>query len=58
MVADLLMLPFSLCCNELENPIGIETKYVYQQAVSMGMRCNELENPIGIETCNRDRPRL
>ena len=37
------------CCNELENPIGIETHCpigCFRQSLS----CNELENPIGIET--------
>ena len=38
------------CCNELENPIGIETRYNYLLSMDMLGGCNELENPIGIET--------
>jgi len=36
-------------CNELENPIGIETLHSSPGFMQPG-RCNELENPIGIET--------
>ena len=36
-------------CSELENPIGIETKFPDDAKVLEG-RCSELENPIGIET--------
>jgi len=37
-------------CNELENPIGIETGKVKNNNLLISIRCNELENPIGIET--------
>ena len=37
-------------CNELENPIGIETARAGDDPAHL-QRCNELENPIGIETC-------
>ena len=37
-------------CNELENPIGIETMPLHHKDAYSLMRCNELENPIGIET--------
>jgi len=37
-------------CNELENPIGIETYFMYYFIIVWYCRCNELENPIGIET--------
>ena len=36
-------------CNELENPIGIET-WSMRPSRQPHPRCNELENPIGIET--------
>ncbi len=38
------------CCNSLENPIGIETKEVYDLCDDIRTGCNSLENPIGIET--------
>jgi len=44
------MLDTSLCCNELENPIGIETIPPGSGGSSPALGCNELENPIGIET--------
>ena len=37
-------------CNELENPIGIETRPTSESAIIGIISCNELENPIGIET--------
>jgi len=36
-------------CNELENPIGIET-LLHGLTPTARWSCNELENPIGIET--------
>ena len=36
-------------CNELENPIGIET-LLFAYLTNHVVCCNELENPIGIET--------
>ena len=39
-----------LSCNELENPIGIETSGMSTDGNDVGIGCNELENPIGIET--------
>ena len=41
------------CCNELENPIGIETVMVFGMSRLKSDSCNELENPIGIETMLR-----
>ena len=38
------------CCNELENPIGIETRKSQRAEKTALVSCNELENPIGIET--------
>ena len=43
-----------LGCNELENPIGIETKNNCKKWNLCFSRCNELENPIGIETALED----
>ena len=40
----------SLSCNELENPIGIETLQHFAYLIFDLLGCNELENPIGIET--------
>jgi len=37
-------------CNELENPIGIETSPCDSSITMISGGCNELENPIGIET--------
>ncbi len=37
-----------LSCNELENPIGIET-FIEEEKGDVFSCCNELENPIGIE---------
>ena len=37
-------------CNELENPIGIETLTGLLWNGRASYCCNELENPIGIET--------
>ena len=42
----------NLCCNVLENPIGIETLYFGRDARQVLRCCNVLENPIGIETIN------
>ena len=47
--------PGPVGCNELENPIGIETETFAGEGYMEAWRCNELENPIGIETRGNTR---
>jgi len=44
-------------CNELENPIGIETENLGISIPEL-FSCNELENPIGIETDKTQTTRI